>query len=293
MLPDFSVALSITLQSHGIGPLKGNTMLANWFRQSNKHFQGLEILRYGHNLRSAFHQGYNLVIFHCATDKWDHIHGERDSKRIDIWWKEDDDSSRLMLLFAYLVTRNRLWQDADIRVLALSSGTFFHQSARYPSAAFFPRPESPLNPHVVADMNPETILEFSSTSSLVFLPFRIQHSRLTDVNGFSLERILPRLPAAAMVMAAEAIDLDSEPEEGTAAELAKAMDDLYDAEKRLAQSERDEEKVTKEIEKITARLTDSKTDDLERAELKKDPWQPLNKQKERLFRKTAKSKNPF
>jgi amino acid transporter len=295
---DFSVALSITLQAQGIGPLKGNTMLTNWYKLSSSQLPGLEHLKYGHNLRTAYRHGYNLVIFHCDTDKWDHLFTTKKSeKRIDIWWQDDDNSSRLMLLFAYLASRNKLWKSIEIRVLTSQKGTRFSKT-RDNLLQLFSEARIPAEPHLVSDMKPETILEHSMKSSLVFLPFKIQQSRLTDICGYSLDRILPQLPAAAMVMAAEEIDLDSEPEEGVAAELAKAMDDLYDAEKRLHQREREEQKAVKEIERITSRLSDlktmpdSETDVKESSELEQS-LAAATKLKEQLFRKTAKTKARF
>ncbi len=295
---DFSVALSITLQAQGVGPLKGNIMLANWYKVSNSQLPGLDRLKYGHNLRTAYRHGYNLVLFHCDSDKWTHLlSSESSKKRIDIWWEEDDNSSRLMLLFAYLITRNKMWNDSEIRVLTSQQGVHFTKT-RDNLLQLFEEARIPAEPHLTADMKPETVLEYSSKSSLVFLPFKIQQSRLTDVCGFSLDRILPGLPAAAMVMAAEEIDLDSEPEEGLAAELAKAMDDLYDAEKRLRRRERDEQKALDEIERVTSRLADiktmpdSETPTLEVVELEKN-LASAKKRKEQLFRKTAKSKARF
>lgn len=295
---DFSVALSITLQAQGIGPLKGNTMLTNWYKVSSGQLPGLDRLKYGHNLRAAYRHGYNLVIFHCDSSKWENLTSSQNStKKIDIWWKEDDNSSRLMLLFAYLVTRHKFWHDCEIRVLASQQGKYFAKT-RDNLLQLFAEARIPAEPHFVADMNPETVLEYSSKSSLVFLPFKIQQSRLTDTCGYSLDRILPQLPAAAMIMAAEEIDLDSEPEEGVAAELAKAMDDLYDAEKRLLQREREEQKALEEVERITSRLSDIKTmpDSETVAEESVELESSLaaaKKQKEQLFRKTAKTKARF
>lgn len=128
------------------------------------------------------------------------------------------------------------------------AGTHFSK-IRNDLLQLFAEARIPAEPHSVSDMNPETVLEYSVKSDLVFLPFKIQQSRLTDVMGYSLDRILPQLSATTMVMAAEEIDLDSEPEEGTAAELAKAMDDLYDTEKRLLRRDRDQHRVEEDIER--------------------------------------------
>jgi len=44
---------------------------------------------------------------------------EEQEIQIDVWWRGDD-TSRLMLLLAYLVTRREKWESAKIRLLAVN-----------------------------------------------------------------------------------------------------------------------------------------------------------------------------
>ena len=55
-------------------------------------------------------------------------------------------------------------------------------------------------------------------------------------------------------MAAEDIDLDAEPEEGKAAEMALALDTLADAEKRVEYAEQEFEKTARSVGSIKERL---------------------------------------
>lgn len=263
---DFPSTLSILLQSHGFGPLDGNTILTNWYNKPDTYLPGLEALKYGHNLMTAYRQGYNLVIFHCESSKWENLI-KTDGKRetIDIWWHGEANSSRLMLLFAYLITRESIWKKAKIRVLTTGNGKSLTREKENVTQ-MLEEARISAEPYLVTDMEPQTILENSKGSSLVFLPFRIQQSRLTDMAGYSLERILPQLPPTALVRAAEEIDLDAEPEEGAAGELAEAMDELYSAEKRLRKIMREEEKESE--------------DEAEKTE----------EHQQKLFRKSAKAK---
>jgi len=283
------------LQSHGLGPLHGNTILTNWYNRPDAHLPGLEALKYGHNLMTAYRQGYNLVVFHCELSKWQNLtkaDGKRE--RIDIWWQGEEDSSRLMLLFAYLVTKSSLWSKAKIRVLTAGTGKSLAREKQN-LIQLLDDARIPAEPHFVADTEPQTVLEYSRESSLVFLPFRIQQSRLMDISGYSLERILTQLPPTALVRAAEEIDLDAEPEEGAAGELAKAMDELYAAEKRLRGAEREEEKAGERVEELSDQLRSEaesledqgiseKAADLQRALFEAEALQ------EKLFRKSAKAK---
>jgi len=285
---DFSKSMSTLLQSHGIGPLKANTVLANWHHKPDDLVAGLEQLRYGHNLRSAFIQGYNLVVFHCKTSRWEQLsQAETKREKIDIWWETEDNSSRLMLLFAYLTTRSDDWSGAQIRVITSDSPDFF--MARDHLAEFFDEVRIPAEPIVVDDMAPETILEYSKEADLVFLPFKIQHSLLTDSAGYSLERVLPQLSATALVMAAEEIDLDALPEEGKAGMLAEAMDDLLELEKKLYRLEKEEEKTTRLVEKLSADIQE-KGNDPDAGAAREKELLTAQKNAERLFRKIAKTR---
>jgi len=68
-----------------------------------------------------------------------------------------------------------------------------------------------------------------------------------------VDELVPHLPIAALVLAAEDIDLDAEPEEGKAGELAAAMDILADAKRRAEDAEKTASTVAEEAE---ARLRD-------------------------------------
>ncbi len=295
---DISVALPLLLEAEGLGPLQANTVLVNWYNKPDQHLPGLERLKYGHNLRTCFQLGYNIVVFHCDISKWQSLvkpEGKRD--RIDVWWQREDNSSRLMLLFAYLVTREKRWRNAEIRVLTIGDGSFISQAKEH-LMQLFDEARIPAEPFVVEDLKPETVLEYSKNSSLVFLPFKIQQSQLTDVSGFSLERILSQLPPTALVKAAEEIDLDAEPEEGAAGELAKAMDSLNEYERDLRTVEREEKKANVKIDELRQEIkskADTQNVDSISGEMKQLQLQLFEAEEKAkvLFRKTAKAQAKY
>jgi amino acid transporter len=267
---DVSQTLVTLLQGYGIGPLKGNIMLCNWYGETMTSFPGLTAMKFGHNLRLAFRSGYNLVVFHGDPLRTDHLFDTDKKERIiDVWWNNDA-SSRLMLLLAYLMTRSDLWADATIRLLTVGEATHLTESLELLEQQLDDA-RIPAQPILVPDMQPETVIEESSGSDLVFLPFRIKQSMLTDTGGLSLERVLTRLPPVALVMAARDINLDAEPEEGSAGLLAEAMDNLHDAEKRLASAKEQHQKNDKQLLIVREQLeapTDSH-DEAAHAKLKK------------------------
>jgi amino acid transporter len=250
---DITEILETLLQGYGVGPLKGNIILCNWYGETMTSFPGLTAMRFGHNLRLAFRYGYNLVVFHGDPLRTDHFFDTDKKERIiDVWWNNDA-SSRLMLLLAYLMTRNALWAHATIRLLTVGETADLTESIKLLEQQLDDA-RIPAQPLLIPDMLPETVIEQSSGSDLVFLPFRIKQSMLIDTGGFSLERVLTRLPPVALIMAARDIDLDAEPEEGAAGLLAEAMDTLHSAEKRFASAKEQHEKNDKQLLAIREKL---------------------------------------
>jgi hypothetical protein len=92
-------------------------------------------------------------------------------------------------------------------------------------------------PEVVPKVNADVIVEHSADAALVFLPFRLTGSQIVDRLGEPLADMLSRLPVVAAVLAAQDIELDAEPEEGKAAEVAAALDALAEAEKNAKEAE--------------------------------------------------------
>ncbi|MBW1913404.1 MAG: hypothetical protein JRI86_00550 [Deltaproteobacteria bacterium] len=66
--------------------------------------------------------------------------------------------------------------------------------------------------------------------------------------------LLTHLPAVALVKAAQNIDLDADPEEGTAGKMAEAMDAFNRAEKRAKDAEKETLKAIAELEELEARI---------------------------------------
>lgn len=288
---DVTVALPTLLQSYGIGPMRANVVLTNWYGQSGTGLPGLAALKFGRNLRSAFRLGYNLVLLHFDATRWQELQAsERDGRCIDVWWCADA-SSRLMLLFAYLMTRHHAWQKADIRVLTTGTG---HRLAQAKESMVKILEESRIDarPQIVATMDAETIKTESSASSLAFLPFKIKNYNLTDRQGYSLQRILPNLPPTALVMAAEDIDLDAEPEEGAAGELAAAMDRLQEVEQRLAKAEKTTARTQQAVADLKTEIDTAAADGADPATLKtlNDRLNQAEQDAEEAFRKAAKTK---
>ncbi|MDY6793478.1 MAG: amino acid permease [Thermodesulfobacteriota bacterium] len=246
--PNHQIGIQAVVQAYGVGSLKANTIILNWLGQVAKKILSLTDEDFGKNLRWAHFYGCNIVILDAKTDKWTSLEETDDSaKQIDIWWWGDA-TSRLMLLIAYLMTRHELWNEAKIRLLAADINQKADQSVES-LKAMLEEVRIEAEPEIVEDVSAETIAEYSAGSSVVFLPFRIKNNQVVDPLGNSMESTIFLLPVVAMVMAAEDIDLDAEPEEGKAAEMAQASDALEDAEKKAQAAEKEAEKAIESAER--------------------------------------------
>jgi hypothetical protein len=259
--PEIGIALPHLVQSFGLGPLRANTICLNWMDQLGRGLDGLGSLKYAQNLRAVFRQGCNLVILNASDDAWARVEGGTTIEgRIDVWWWGDGDAtSRLMLLLAYLMTRHKPWADAHIRLLA-ASGVQAPEEPRRSLATMLADYRIEATPVTVDGVDTETILAVSRDAAAVFMPFRIQGLRFSDPFGNSLERLLPRLPLTALVMAAEDIDLDATPEEGAAGEAAEAQDSYEELARRAAKLEKAARRDREHLEKLSARLEAQGTD---------------------------------
>ncbi len=216
------------------------------------------------------------------------------ARRIDVWWRGDA-TSRLMLLLAYLITRSDAWEEAGIRVLAVASE---EQSEKTIEELKNTLNEVRIDaePEIIQSANADIVSDHSSDAALVFLPFQLRRNQPLDPFGNLLNHLLSRLQVAALVMAAEDIDLDAEPEDGKAGETAEAIDALADAEKRAREAENEAAKAFEaaiaardKLQQITEEATRS---DVDASEIKalKASLEKAEKISEKAARRSAKVK---
>lgn len=236
--PNIIQGIHTLVQAYGIGPVKVNTILLNWFEHEPTIKRGIREILYGRRVKTAFRLGCNIIVLKTDDEDWESLEKiPASERRIDVWWW-DDASSHLMLLLAYLTTRNKQWQGARIRVLAPG----FDHPTENTMAAFRQKLENfriEAEPEMVFNAKASNVIGYSKGSSLVFLPFRLKGNRPVDPFDQPVEQILTDLPMTALVLAAEDVELEAEPEEGRAAEIAAAADEWSDAVKRAKETKKD------------------------------------------------------
>ena len=200
------------LQSHGLGALRPNTILMSAHEQfgdapRNRDAPPPEALA------AALGQRRNLILLEGDERDWRRLEDEPPQKRvIDVWWK-DNDSGRMCLLLAHLMTRSKGWRAARVRVhvINVEGADVEHALAKARSMLDDARIEADAN--MVEFSGSRSIVEFSSDATVAFVPLRVRGGRLSGPMGSALQNALPRLPVIALVAAGEDIDLDAHPDE--------------------------------------------------------------------------------
>ena len=291
--PDLDIALNTLIQSTGVGPLKANTILLNWLDPESESKNDQREINIGRNLRAAYRLGRNIVVLDADEDKWntlENIPGE--DRRIDVWWLNDA-TSRLMLLLGYLITRSDPWDAAKIRVMAAGyQADTLENLTDLKNNLEEARIEA--DPIIVTHVDIDKLSEYSADAAVVFLPFRLRGDQITCPIDAPIEKLLSRLPVTALVLAAEDIALDAEPEEGTAGNIAAAMDALADAEKKAVEAEKEAAKTREVAETARAKLLELENSTRDSQEdlgtQLKTAADTAEKEADKAFRKAAKAR---
>jgi amino acid transporter len=208
---DLRATTATLMQAWGVGPIRSNTILLNW-RTDGGDSGTASDLWYGRMLAGAVGLKRNVIVLDTDEVAWERLTGlEPEDRRIDVWWF-DDESSRLMLLLAHLMTRTEAWDDAPIRVLAPVSATGADRT-RNTLTRRLEEARIDAAVEVVTDLSLEIVIARSADAALVYVPLRIEGMRLDDAFGWGISPLLAGLPIVALVAAAEDVRLSEEPEE--------------------------------------------------------------------------------
>ena len=248
--------LPTLIQSFGVGPLKANMALFNWSGSLRKGVLGIRRSAYANNIKATFRLGCNILLLVAppeALAKLETVSAA--DRRIDVWWR-DDSSGRLMILLAYLMTRNSQWDEARIRLLATASGSEKDiETIKENMGVMLDDIRIQAEPQVVMDPDGLSIARNSGDAAMVLMPFRIGGGEIAGAYQTDIDDLAGRGMMVALVLAAEDIDLDADPEEGKHGEVAAALDALTDAGSRVDQVEKEAEAARKKAEEAETRLS--------------------------------------
>ena len=111
-------------------------------------------------------------------------------------------------------------------------------------------------PVIVGKAEPRTVIEHSCGSSAVFLPFGVTDDNPTCAYGPPKE-LLPQLGLTALVLGAQDIELDADPEAGQLGEIAQAVDAAEKASKTVARKQEDALRTAAEAEEKQEELQEA------------------------------------
>jgi hypothetical protein len=252
---NFERGVDMLVQAAGIGPLHTNTILFGWLTNETSRKPHIRKTLYDKRLKRIFKQGRNIIVLDAKGERWQEMLSVPETeRRIDVWWW-DDATGRLMLLLAHLITRSKNWDDARIRVLS-SAIKADKEQAVGSLKTFLDDVRITAEPVELETIDAAVLVQQSSDASLVLMPFQIKGDRSLGPFGEPVENIINQLPSVAMVLAAEDIDLEAEPEEGKAAEIASVLDQLAEAEKRAQKAEKEAEMASLALDEKLARLSE-------------------------------------
>jgi amino acid transporter len=265
--PDLVTGLPLVLQAYGVGPLRANTVLLSWFDRERLEPQAEGLRAFGRYLRTALRYGCHVVVLEATGEEMAQLDGvEPSARRIDVWW-QGDATSRLALLFAYLMCRQPEWKGAEIRLLAVAAPEQSVADALAALQQVLEEVRIEATADVVAAFDGEQVVERSRDASLVFLPFRLQGEEPRAAFEGSLDAIIEPLPITALILAAQDVVLDSEPDEGQHGEIAAALDAAAGAAKRARVLEKEVDEATQEAAARRGAVETAQAAGVEQAEI--------------------------
>jgi len=152
--------IRILAQAHSIGPLKPNTVLFGWPRSAERaevmfrHVRSIAAL--GKSVVVVVDQGLPALV--------------RSSRRIDIWWRGEQNGS-LMATLAHLLTQNWEWRNSQVRVLRVIRDKAGHDSSRQAVRSLIEAARINAEVRVIVSTEPfaEVLRSHSAKTDVVFL----------------------------------------------------------------------------------------------------------------------------
>jgi hypothetical protein len=192
------------------------------------------------------------VVLDATKESWDRmVNTPLKERRIDVWWWGGA-TSRLVLLLAYLMKRNTEWQDATIRVI--TDGGKKRETVVERLESMLKEIRIDAQSEVVEKITPEVMVGMSRDATLVFLPLWLKGRRPLGPFGRNPKDLLDKLPAVAMALAAEDIELAAEADEGKPTEVAESVEVSEEAHRAAERARKEAEKAARLAERADTKL---------------------------------------
>jgi amino acid transporter len=289
--PDADAAVPAVLQTHGLGRVRANTVLLNWFDHT-AYPDVTDLREYGRWLRLGLRFGCNVLVLSASPSDFEAIRALKPSgRKIDVWYR-DNATGRLALLLAYLMTRTDTWEEASLRLLVPVPRDADHDKVLEEISTMLDEVRIDARPEIVVEPDCHAVVKLSVESSAVFLPFRLAEAGPASVYDGPLEEMLHALGITTLVLAAQDIDLDSEPESGEYAQMAEAIDTAEKARKHAEKTEAEAARAAKSAQKGAEKVQEERASGGEASDLEvlETHARSAEEEAERARRRAAKAK---
>ncbi|MCB9898761.1 MAG: amino acid permease [Planctomycetes bacterium] len=251
-MPDLDTGFPTLVQAHGLGPIRANMILLNWF--DGDVLEDARLRSYGRPLRAALRLQRSVVILEATEDELLAIDARpKRERRIDVWFLGDA-TSRLMILLAHLMTRHDDWEDSDVRLLAPLVEGQDRAALTAELEATLEDWRVDMHVEVVETWDHASVVSISGDAGAVLLPLAMRGETPSCPFSDDLEGLLDELPLTALVLAAQDIDLEAEPESGVYAERVAAEETADEKERRSTLVGKEAERSAAAAAEAVARL---------------------------------------
>ena len=188
------------MQCHGLGARRPNTVLVGWPSDPGRVEAFGSMLRVIQGMKRSL-----LAIRHRdeQADEW-----EVPSGTIDIWWRGMANGA-LMLLLAYLLTRNAQWRTRRIRLLRVITNDAGREEVLVHLNELIEHARIPAQAEVVvAERVAEAIQHHSRWAAVVFLGFEPPEEGKELALFEGMERLAGPLPITIFVNSAGGMSLE-------------------------------------------------------------------------------------
>ncbi len=144
-------------QANGMGALQSNTVLLGWPKKKERIVDFLNVMRRLESLNIS------LII---GRTRPRHLYRRKAVDRtIHIWWGGLQRNGDLMLLLAYLLTRNPEWRDATLKIMSIASNEMMKQQTEKNLEELLPDIRIQAEPRVIIKPEDMSILEIIQEES--------------------------------------------------------------------------------------------------------------------------------
>ena len=143
-------------QANGIGGLNSNTLLMGWPSSQEDLERALR------SLRSFSQLGKSLILGRIDSDR---LRMSPRDREIHVWWGGLQRNGDLMLLLAYLLSRNAEWRGAELVVTSLASSELMRERTQHHLDELLPELRIKARTDVLIKPDDMTVLEMISAQS--------------------------------------------------------------------------------------------------------------------------------